>query len=78
MTNLLFTTPTCPNCPAAKVFLDVSGLDFELVDASKPEGLNLARKYGVGSVPTLVVVDDKGSMTDSAYGLDDIEALVEK
>ena len=78
MKNLLFTTQTCPNCPAAKVFLDVSGIDFDLVDASKPEGLNLARKYGVGSVPTLIVVDDKGGMTDSASGLDDIEALIEK
>jgi ribonucleoside-triphosphate reductase (formate) len=76
MKNILFTTPTCPNCPAAKTLLELKELDFELVDASTPEGLNLARKYGVGSVPTFIIIDSKGEIKDSAKGVDEIEALI--
>ncbi|MBW2992711.1 glutaredoxin, partial [Candidatus Woesearchaeota archaeon] len=36
--NLLFTTPMCPNCPAAKNLLEEKKIEFELVDASVPEG----------------------------------------
>jgi ribonucleoside-triphosphate reductase (formate) len=78
MKNLLITTKTCPNCPAVKDFLELSEIDYTLVDASTPDGLEVAKKFGIGSVPALVVVDEKGNMIDSAYGLGDIEALVSK
>jgi len=77
MLNLLFTTATCPKCPATKDMLIAKNIDFEHVDASTPEGLELARKYGVGSVPTLVVVDGDENIQDSASGIDAIESLVE-
>ena len=42
------------------------------------EGLELARKYGIGAVPTLIIVDEAGEMQDSASGIDKIEALLEE
>lgn len=53
----LFTTKTCPNCAAAKEFLD--GIPYIVVDAE--ENAELADKYGVMQAPTLVVIEN-GSM----------------
>ncbi len=49
---LLFTTPTCPNCPTAKAHLDKAGFKYTVIDATKETAL--ADKYGIQSVPTLV------------------------
>ena len=49
---LLFTTKTCPNCPAAKANLEKRGIAYKIVDAM--ENQDLAQKYGIMSVPTLV------------------------
>lgn len=76
MKNLLFTTPSCPNCPTAKNLLGIKGVEFDLVDASTKEGLEMARKFGVSSVPALIVLDDQNSIRDSARNLDEIEAFL--
>ena len=52
---LLFTTKTCPNCPIAKKNLANAGIEYTLVDAE--ENPELAAKYGIMSVPTLVAGD---------------------
>ncbi|MBR2281550.1 MAG: ribonucleoside triphosphate reductase [Spirochaetales bacterium] len=49
---ILFTTKTCPNCPSAKANLDKRGISYKVVDAM--ENTELANKYGIQSVPTLV------------------------
>ena len=49
----LFTTKTCPNCRLAKEYL--KDLDYIPVDAQ--ENADLAQKFGVMQVPTLVVTD---------------------
>jgi len=76
MKNMLFTLPTCPGCPPAKDLLELKGVDFEVVDASTPEGTELAKRYGIGKVPTLIVLDESGEITDSARGVDEIDALI--
>ncbi len=53
---MLFTTATCPNCKVAKKLLAEAGVDYRLVDAA--DEMELARKYDIRSVPTLVVTDD--------------------
>jgi ribonucleoside-triphosphate reductase len=50
--TLLFTTKTCPNCPAAKKHLQAANVAYEMVDAE--ENAELAAKYGIMAVPTLV------------------------
>lgn len=70
---LLFTTPSCPNCPAAKEVLEKSGLEGEIVDASLPEGLEKARKFGIMEVPTAVFLDEEGKVISKVHGADAIE-----
>ncbi|MBW2992074.1 hypothetical protein KY345_02540, partial [Candidatus Woesearchaeota archaeon] len=62
----------CPNCPAAKNLLEEKKIEFELVDASVPEGLEKARKFNIAQVPTLVVLEDN-KVVKSVYGVDNIE-----
>lgn len=51
-TNLLFTTPTCPNCKWIKDRLQQNGIPFAAVDAaSYPD---MSKKYQVMTAPTLV------------------------
>ena len=66
---LLFTTKTCPNCPAAKNFLDKAGIKYVAIDAQEhPE---LVKKYGIMQAPTLVVVS--GEKVDKIAGAPQIK-----
>lgn len=49
----LFTTKTCPNCKLVKEYL--KNVPYVTIDAE--ENMELARRYGVMQVPTLVVVN---------------------
>jgi glutaredoxin len=69
---LLFTTPICPRCPAAKKLLEEKKIKYELIDASKPHGLEMARKFQVAQVPTLIVLK-KGKVLAAAHNVDEIE-----
>lgn len=51
--KILFTTKTCPRCPEAKSKLE--GENILLIDAM--ENMELAEKYGIRSVPTLVLLN---------------------
>lgn len=70
---LLFTTPMCPNCPRAKQLVQEKDIDVNLIDASTPEGLDLARKYSVAQVPTLLEVDENEEVLNQHSG---IEAII--
>ncbi len=55
----LFTSPTCPHCPAAMRVAEnvVKGLAGAILierDVSLPENQSLAAQYGIQAVPTLV------------------------
>lgn len=69
---LLFTTPSCPQCPRAKEFLENKAAEFAVIDASQPRGLELARKYQLRAVPSLVEVDNDGQATKSFFGTEEI------
>lgn len=56
---LLFTTSSCPRCPAARQMLADSGREYRLVDAGSQEGSRLAAEWGISAVPTLVLVDGR-------------------
>lgn len=60
-TIYLFTTRTCPNCHLAKTILDEAGIDYNVVSAE--ENRDLVRAYGVMQAPTLVVVNNNGSIS---------------
>ena len=56
--NLLFTTPTCPNCRLAVTMLDKQNFPYEKLNAE--ENVELAKQFGVKQAPTLVVTTDGG------------------
>ncbi|MBU2559771.1 thioredoxin family protein [archaeon] len=56
----IFTSPTCPHCPAAKRVAEnvVGQMESALMierDMATPEGAEAAARYGVKGVPTIVV-----------------------
>ena len=53
---MLFTTKTCPNCKAAKAYLDEAGIDYVVIDAEEQEDLSI--KYEIMQAPTLVVFEN--------------------
>ncbi|NOZ80503.1 MAG: hypothetical protein GXP63_02425 [DPANN group archaeon] len=67
----LFTSPTCPNCPAAKTFIREFRQerdDFQLIELStmSHEGQRKAKSFNVMSVPTFII---KGPGYPQAIGL---------
>ncbi len=57
--TLLFVGETCPNCRLAVQMLDKAGVSYETVMSS--ENMELCRRYGVMSTPTLVITDGENS-----------------
>ncbi len=58
---LLFATHTCPNCKAAKRFLDQAGAEYETIYADEAENRALVNEYGIKQAPTLVVISENGT-----------------
>ncbi|MBN1386583.1 hypothetical protein JW968_06460 [Candidatus Woesearchaeota archaeon] len=57
---MIFTSPTCPNCPPAKKVaqeLRKERDDFDLIELStmSPEGIAEAGRLGIRSVPTFII-----------------------
>jgi len=73
----LFTTPSCPNCPRAKQLVQENNLEVELVDASTTEGLDMAKKYSIAQVPTLLELDDKEELVNKHSGIGEISTALE-
>ncbi len=70
-TVYLFTSPTCPHCPAARRFIDEfkgERDDFLVrhISVATSDGQRLSRKFNVQSVPTFII---KGPAYPSAIGL---------
>lgn len=56
---LLFTTQHCPNCPTVKKYMEKSNLKGKFVDAGTSEGMDLAIKHEVNSVPTVIFMNNE-------------------
>lgn len=53
--QLYFYRKTCPNCPAAKKWLEDNRLDYQAVDVDTEEGFKLAGEYQIYSTPTIIL-----------------------
>lgn len=73
----IFTTPMCPKCNALKESMKEAKIEFEVVDATNPEGLDQARKYQVSSVPTVLFFDEKGDVVSTAHNFEEVKRVVE-
>ncbi|WP_413823687.1 MULTISPECIES: MJ0307 family thioredoxin [unclassified Methanobrevibacter] len=56
----VFTSPTCPHCPAAVKVVEeakkqIEGIEIEVLDASNEENREKAMEYQIYAVPTIVI-----------------------
>ena len=58
-TYKLFTTPTCHKCPLMKEHMSSKDIVGDFIDASTPEGLDIARKFNVTAVPLVIFFDNE-------------------
>lgn len=59
----VFTSPTCPHCPSAvklaqKIGAQKDEVKVQIASTATPEGIMLARKFEIFSVPTIFVKGD--------------------
>lgn len=66
----------CPNCPKVKDFMKTVSLKGELVDASTPLGLEQAQKFDVGSVPTVIFLEDD-NVKSVAHSVEEIKRVIQ-
>ena len=52
---ILVTTKTCPNCQAAKNYLNQAGIEYDAILADEADGAEIAVQYSISSAPTLIV-----------------------
>ena len=70
--NMLFVSPTCPNCKLAMALLDKAGVPYEKLIAT--ENVELTNQYGVKQAPTLVLTD--GESFEKFKGVSDIKGYL--
>ncbi len=70
--NILFATPTCPNCKLAAALLDKAGVPYVKMIAE--EHPDLVEKYGVKQAPTLVLTN--GESFEKYRGVSDIKGYL--
>lgn len=67
-----FTASWCSACKAIKPIVEresaEKGFDVKFLDMDSDEGAIEAEKFGVRSLPTLVVVDENGNEVKRAVG----------
>jgi glutaredoxin len=72
----LFTTPSCPYCPQAKKLLEESTYRFEMIDASRPVGLTMAKRFQIAQVPSLLITDEEGNKARLHSGIESISLML--
>lgn len=67
-----FTASYCSACKAIKPIVSKEapekGYELKFMDMDTEEGVDMAEKFGVRSLPTLVVVDENGNEVKKAVG----------
>ena len=71
MKILYFSTPTCGPCrsfyPICKDFFEGKA-EFEKIDLSLEENFHFKDEYSLKSVPTLVILDNRGAIVNTIIG----------
>ncbi len=82
-TILYFTTPDCAPCktvqqPALHKVKSRLGDDLQIVEVNAFEQPDLARQWGVLSVPTTFIIDSSGKPRHVNHGVTSAEGLIEQ
>ena len=66
---------TCGPCKVLEKNLVESGVEYDSVDVASEEGEDLTEVYGVRAVPTLLLVDDNGTLISKHVGILSVEGI---
>ena len=82
-TIVYFTTPDCAPCktvqrPALQKLTDLLGERLHVIEIDASEHPDVARNWGVMSVPTTFLLDEKGSAKYVNNGVARLEKLIEQ
>lgn len=66
---------TCGPCKVLESNLQLAGIPHESIDVQSMQGEDIAAKYEIRAVPTLILVDDEGKVVKRHTGLLGIEDL---
>jgi len=66
---------TCGPCKVLEKNLVESGVDYDSVDVASEEGEDIVEKYGVRAVPTLLLVDDNGTLLNKHTGILNVDEI---
>ena len=55
---IIFTSSWCSGCSSVKKTLDSKGIAYETIDVDEPEGMELAAKYSIRSLPSALIDDN--------------------
>jgi len=78
MQLLKFYATWCNPCNAMTEIMEEITFPYEVISVDIEENMDLALKYGVRSVPTLVLVNENGEKVTSNVGLLDKKGITEK
>ena len=73
---ILVTTKTCPNCQAAKNYLNQAGIEYDVVLADEADGAEIAVQYNISAAPTLIV--QSGEEAELYSNVSNIRAYIGK
>ena len=66
---------TCGPCKVLEKNLVESGVKYDSVDVASEEGEDLIETYGVRAVPTLLLIDDNGTLISKHVGILSVEGI---
>ena len=66
---------TCGPCKVLEKNLVESGVKYDSVDVASEEGEDIVEKYGVRAVPTLLLVDDNGTLLNKRTGILNVDEI---
>jgi len=79
MKYILFTTSTCPKCPAMKEYIAKKmTIPGETIDETKEEFHNQAKELGIMNVPTIVIFDNTNKEVFRSNDESEIESFLNK
>lgn len=73
---ILVTTKTCPNCQAAKNYLNQAGIEYNVILADEADGAEIAVQYNISAAPTLIV--QSGEEAELYSNVSNIRAYIGK
>lgn len=66
---------TCGPCKVLEKNLVESGVEYDSVDVASEEGEDIVEKYGVRAVPTLLLVDNNGTLLNKRTGILNVDEI---